>query len=335
MRHGYDAASGFLFSHERDFRFEGRRDSPPDGSFLVPAGDEARSLAELSGCLFLSGCREACTVVKARTMDGEVSGLLGSMSGRVRTFGSVSARGVKDVALPGKPVCLCGEMARSPAAVSEFCRMFPSSRTYVCSVVDELAAFGVLAAGLRGVDRPRRANLCLPDERRMDAEFVEFDKNLEGDGWGRMAYHVSRGRPVVNQMMSNPGMQLFYGRVLTDGVGGCGTYIVRLQEMDRFFPTEPLSVKLYGAMCVPVRMATTEAFARETGWRGPVVDVMCVSDMVWNLPTFAGFYRAMSGGKGFFGVSDAKDVRQTVGKGIVFRHDREYKVGLKDGRLDV
>lgn len=334
MRYGYDFLSKCLFSWEDDFKFEGRRDVPPDGSFLVPAGEDARAMAELMGCMFLSGCRSVCVVVRAKSMDGEACGLVGVMPGRIRTFNVQNLRDVASV-VEGKPVCLCGEIVKSPEKVSEFCRMFPSLKVYVCPVVEELAAFGALVPAMFDKERPRRVDFCVPDGRQAGDKFVAFDPKLEGDGYGRMAYHVSRGRPVFNQMMSEPGISSFYGRVLTDGIGGCGLYFVRSQEMDEFFPEEPLSVKLYGAMCVPVRVGNTEKFKEATKYADGKVDIMCVSDMVRGLTTFMGFYRAMSG-KGFFGASPVCQVKQLVGRGLVFRSDRGYRVDLgKDGRFDV
>lgn len=334
MKYGYDSLSKCLFSWDRDFKFEGKIDSPPDGSFLVPEGEDARVMAELMGCMFLSGCRDVCVVVRAKGMDEEVYGLAGIMPGRIRTFRGVTLRGIASVAMKGKPVCLCGEIVRSPEKVSEFCRMFPSLKVYVCPVVEELAAFGALVPAVLDKERPRRANLCIPDSRQADYKFVAFDPKLEGDGYGRMAYHVSKGRPVLNQMMSGPGASQFYGRVLTDGIGGCGLYFIRSQEMDEFFLEEPLSVKLYGAMCVPVRVANTEKFQKATEYNGKEVDVMCVSDMIPGLVTFTGFYRAMSG-RGFFGSSPLCQIKQLVGRGLVFRSDKGYRVDLgKDGRLD-
>ena len=61
----YDMVSKALFTWDRDFRYEGRKDDMPDGSLVVPGEWDNRMLAELMGCMFLSGCSRHCLVVRS------------------------------------------------------------------------------------------------------------------------------------------------------------------------------------------------------------------------------------------------------------------------------
>jgi len=330
-RHGYDPGTKALFSWEREFRFEGLADSAPEGSFLVSGDPETRVLQELAGCMFLSGCGDGCLAARMEDPDEEVMGLMGRFRGRVVPFrGGLGS--LAEVVPRDWTVCVCGLAARDPGKVARFCRAVPCRRTYVCPLVDELAAFGALVMRLPE-ERPRRAWLYAPDERPAGDEFVEFDPKLEGDGYGRMADLVRRGMPVLNEMMSGPGLVPFYGKVLTDGLQGASVYVVRSQEVADFFPVEPLAAT-YAAMCVPVRVGNTAEFAKASGWRGDWVDVAAASDAVPGVAAFARFYKVMSG-RGFFGVSDPKEVSIARRKAPVFRHNRAYRVGLDGlGRFD-
>lgn len=328
-KYGYDPKTKFLFSYDREFKLEGRRDAFPDGSFLASSDSEMRSLQEIAGCMFLSGCDETFTV-KGEPR-GEMVGAIGRFRGKVMPVrGSLKTM---EKAVPNDwTVCLCGSAAGDPSMVAEFCRLIPSRRVYVCPLTDELAAFGVLVMNLPG-ERPRRAWLHVPNMESAGDKFVEFDPKMEGDGYGRMADLVRKGVPVLNEMMCGPGLFPFYGKVLTDGLQGASVYVVRSQEMADFFPSETLSVT-YAAMCVPVRVRNTEAFQKASGWRADWVDVVAASDMVPGVSTFMRFYKVMSG-RGLFGVSGAKEVIILKKTAPVFRYNRAYRISLDgSGRFD-
>jgi hypothetical protein len=342
-RWGYDPGSKFLFSLRGEFSFEGTSgsvDSLGDGSDVALAAEpvhssgwEARVAQELAGCMFLSGWRGNCLALRMGLLDDECYGAAGMLRGRsVTVHGSLGS--MPDALPNGCPACLCGPAVKDPGKVAEFCRAFPNSRVYVCPLVDELAAFGALVVAA-SEEKPRRVNLFVPNKERLNEEFVEFDPKLDGDGYGRMADLVKMGLPVLNEMMSGPGVSPFYGKVITDGLSGASVYVMRPQDADRFFPKEPISAKTYAAMCVPTRMVNTEAFSSKSGWKGKRVDVVVASDMIPELFTFMGFYAVMTG-RGFFGTAPAGEVTIIRSKAPVFRSDRAYRVVLNgEGKFDV
>lgn len=332
-RRGYDPKSKYLFEWNRDFRFKGKSESVPDGNAYLAYDDgDMRIGQEIAGCMFLSGCRDSVMVLWMDDMDGEAYGVMGRFRGRaVSARGSID--GMANMASQFSMVCLCGPVVRSPGSVARFCRKFSCCRVYVCDLVDELAAFGALVSHLE-TEKPRRANLYEKNDEVADGDFVPFNPKLEGDGYGRMADLVKKGMPCFNQMMKGVGLFPFYDRVVSDGTQGSSVYMVSLDEMDAFFPGEPLSAKRYAATSVPVRMANTEGFSKASGWRNEWVDVVASSDFVLGTSTFMKFYKIMSG-RGFAGVCKPNEISIVKKKAPVFRYNGAYRAELKEGKFDV
>jgi hypothetical protein len=173
--------------------------------------------------------------------------------------------------------------------------MYPCHTIYICPVVEELAAFGVLVTNLKVQEKPRRTSLCVPHTHDFGGEHIEFDPNLEGDGYGRMADVVHKGMPVLNDMMRGPGISPFYGRVISRRVVEPYTFLIRSESVNRYFPTEPVSAKVYAATSVPVEMKNTKAFMSASGCNAEKVNMVVSSDFIPGLPVFLNFYKIMSG----------------------------------------
>jgi hypothetical protein len=327
--HGYDSLTKCLFSWDGDFRYEGKTDSPPIEATRPVNDDENRSLAELAGCQFLSGSYRGY-FFRVESFDKEVVALIapghkqivhGSWNSFFRE--DMNKRGMnelwKNISISA---CICGPAVRDPAIVAEFCRRFPAHSVYACPLVDELAAFGTLAGQLmtEKKDKPRRTSLCVPNKNVIEnRDFQPFDPSLDGDGYGRMAYVVSKGIPAVNEMMTRVGISPFYGKVLSKNDGT--VWIVRAEKAGAYFPHEPPSV-FYAATTVPVRVRNTDKFRERTGWANETVDIVIPSEYIPDLPVFMNFYQVCSG-MDFVAVSDKIDTKMPI-----FRYDKGY-VGEK------
>jgi hypothetical protein len=205
-------------------------------------------------------------------------------------------------------------------------------RVYVCPLVDELAAFGVLAMKLMeiGKEKPRRAFLCSPNEEPMDGKSVEFDPKLEGDGYGVMADVVTHGVPALNDVMKCPGVSPFYGKALMRNCSSPVAYLVRCESVDKYFPCEPISAKMYAATSVPVQFDNTNEFRKASGCESDKVNVVIVSDFIFMLPVFMNFYQIMSKCDV---VATASPENVACSKAMpVFRYRRAYSMGNTNAR---
>jgi hypothetical protein len=318
--HGYDPQSKNLFSWDGDFKYLGKIDKPPENSFIV--SEKGKRLCELIGCMFLSGCRKERIVLSLNKIGEEVFGLMGSIFGRRITFNTTTVEGMGKInGRENMMVCLCGGIVKHPQDMSEFCRMLPCSSVYACSVVEELAAFGVLVCGLAGKEKPRRLNFCVPNTELLGTECQEFDMKLEGDNFGRMADVIRQGIPVLNEIMTCMGISPFYGKVLVKEFAGLSTFIIRSDAVDRYFPYEPISAKSYAATSVFVEMKNTPIFSEHSGCNAKKVNIMVASDYVSGLQVFMTFYKIMSGFS-FVGVAELKDFPKSI---PVFRYNKGYK----------
>ena len=311
---GYDSLSKSLFSWNGDFLFDGQTDVPPDGT---PAVTECfRKQYEMLGCYFLSGfCRDA---IIYRFDGDDVSHMAGFVFGDRCAVAKIETREAYGlVAAKMYPICICGPDCRNPRKISEICRRFPSSAVYVCQVVDELAALGLLVSGLN--IRPRRTPLCQPNISTVEPIVEEFDPTLAGDGMGRMANYLKHGVPVLNDMMKCVGISPFYGKVLTGN--GTGTFIVRSCAIDRYFPSEPISLKKYAATSVPVEVKNTASFSGDSGFPDETVVILASSDYIPDLPIFMNFHHLMSG-KEFVVTARREDFDKAL---PVFAYNRAYR----------
>lgn len=318
-KYGYDPKTGSLFSWEFDFQFEGKGGLVPEGAIL----SEDQTEDEMVGCAYLSGRTGSFIVIH--------SGCSGDI-GHYRMFGNDPRLGLwkgNDID-PAKlaqmsdrmSLCVCGKVVQFPDKLARLCSRFSSSRMYACPLVDELAAFGALARGI-GV-KPYRVSLCWDNKAPIDARYRAFDPRLEGDALGRMAEVVDKNIPVVNEVMTTIGISPFYGKAVhRDWMPG-SKVVVRIVEMDRWFPQVPISAKNYAATTVFVKMETTEQFREQTGYNEAFADVFVATDYVPGVSTFMRFYKTLSG-RGFVFVSDQDKVKH--GEVVpVFRSDKAYRV---------
>lgn len=285
----------------------------------------------MAACSFLSGNRADGYFFWIDSFDKDVTLIVGSFFGdRVVVEDTHPWQGVvKRFGRTNSLISLCGRVVSDSVKVAQFCRQFPANRVYVCPLVDELAAFGILAIKLveMGKERPRRAFLCSPNEGVMDAKSVEFDSKLQGDGYGVMANVVAHGVPILNEMMICPGVSPFYGRVLLRNFVPNAAYLVRCEVMQEYFPYEPVSAKTYAATSVPVEFANNERFMKISGCTSEKVNVVVVSDYIPMLPVFMNFYKIMSGLD--FVVTLLGDILSSKIVSV-FRHSRAYRIKSAD-----
>lgn len=323
----YDYQKGYLWSWDGDFLFEGEflHDELQTGASLDDTfNKDNREFLEAVGALFLSGYRRDAVVIwyddeiRANVRMGKINGLGSDVmeNGWQNVLSFVTGR-VKG----NFPIVLCGKAASNPKTVAEFCAAFPSRSVYVCPVVDELAAFGNLVLNVD--DKPRKATLWFPNSEPLDAPFKEYNPKLKGDGLGRMAHLVRKGLAVYNDMRRGVGIPTFYGNVLHDGRCGDRRFIVRADEVDKFFPTTPLSAKLNASNTVFVSMVPSAAFRDASGVTSETVDVIVATEYIPELPTFMNFYKVMSK-MGFVGVSEPKNITFTKTMPL-FRYDKAYR----------
>lgn len=316
-KYGYDPKTGYLFSWEFDFQYEGKNELVPEGAVI----SEDRETDEMVGCAFLSGWTGEFLVL--RSDGGDKKFCLFGTDLRIGMWkgSEVEPQNLAKM-ISTMPICVCGKIVQDPEEMAMLCAMFPNSRMYACPLVEELAAFGALVRVVKG--RPHRVDFSRDNKEIIEAEFRAFDPSLDGDGMGRMAEIVHAGRPVVNEVKSVVGVSPFYGRTLNwDWTPGC-QIIVRAAEMDRFFPRTPISAKNYVATSVPVKIEITHLFQMESGYNEVFADVFVATDYVPGVSTFMRFYKTFSG-RGFVFVSDQDKVRH--GPIVpVFRSDKSYRV---------
>lgn len=321
IHHGYDPKSKDLFSWDGDFKYLGKSDNPPEKSFIVE--EDIRLWTEMAGCQFLSGYRRECvTYLSAGT--NSVSAYGNNLTVKFRWTNCYDWKKVVRLRLhshPTAPICVGGYVADDKAEIAELCKLYPSSTIYVCQLVEELAAFGVLVANIQDKEKPRRTSLCVPNKELLGGQGIEFDEKLNGDAFGRMADIINHGSPVLNEIMTCPGISPFYGKVLTRNTCDLSTFIVRCDAVDKYFPCEPISAKMYAATSVPVEMKNTEMFRKDSGCDKDKVNIMVASDYVPGLQAFMTFYKIMSA-LSFVGVAEFEDFPKNI---PVFRYNRGYR----------
>jgi len=307
-------SSGVGFSFDGDFHFH------KDGSMLDGnvCGDGAASKASAMGCYFLSGSRNPMLIVWS---DGEAQErfILARVMGRFAISRAIGE-------LPDS-VGICGPVCDMPDKVVKLCRSLSFSNIYVCPLVKGIAAFGLLANEVHEV-RNRRIPLFWNNTQELDSECQLFDANLDGDGLGRMANLVAKGIPVLNDMLTTPQVDTFYGRVLSFKEYEEPIYLLRSSKIREVFQTESIPIRDYVATQVPIELNNTEAFEKETGCVSRKVTVMSSSEYIPGLPEFLRFLSIM-GGKEWVISSKANSFEPE--RGIpVFRHHGGYRVDKED-----
>jgi hypothetical protein len=283
---------------------------------------EHRISACWAGAFFLAANRSPAWVFYASD-DGEVvsivivdsDGMLGVQQKR------------SNVSLTDR-VVLCGPKVKDPAWVASFCQRFPTNPMYVCPLVDELPAFGVLAKALvaQGKDWPRRAVLFQPVTEELPAlSSKEYEDNLDGDAYGRMVWAMSKGMMVFNDVMTGPGISFFHGRMLAMRAAFPeNVYVINSESIMSFIPHSPVSLKLYAATSVPVLARVTDDFCKATGHQGDHAVVAVASDFIPGIVTFLHFYGAVTKGGVFCTGMISSDGMK--GKLPVFRYNKMYLV---------
>lgn len=326
MNYGYDPKSKCLFSWDKDFKYEGKVDAAPAGAFIVE--ENFRQWTEMAGCQFLSGSSRDCLSFHSNGKDSAVvRGNLIRAECNLSMCYDWDKITSEPIAFTGL-VCVSGYVANDPVALAKLCKIYPCNSFYVCPIVEELAAFGVLIVNIPAKKRPRRVPFCVPNEKTEEGDSLEYDPKLDGDGYGRMADAVRKGFPAVNEMMDCPGISPFYGRVLAQKTGLPPNYIIRNDAMKLFFPTEPLSITHYAATSVPVEVTNTPAFRQASGCQEEKVHIVVATDYIPNLSSFMNFYKIMSG-KSFIGTAFVKQLISSK-KTPVFRYSRAYDIGVCD-----
>jgi len=312
-KYGYDKVTGTLVSWDFDFHYEGKCPVAPVSAFI----SKSTIQDEMAGCAFMSGWSDTFIVIRSDGTNYEY-GMLGTEH-EMWIGNNLDQEMLKKISLR-MPICICGKIVSIPDKMAELCGRFSNSRIYACPLIDELAAFGVLTREIG--HKPYRFTPAWDNKEEINAEHITFDAHLEGDGFGRMADVVKSGMPVLNEMMTTIGVSPFYGKVLHSGWVPGSQVLVRIQEMDKFFPHSPISAKNYAATSVPVSMETTEKFRKEVmaGYNEKFAEVFVVTDYVPGVSTFMRFYKTFSG-KGFIFTTD----RDSKRKMPIFRADKAYR----------
>ena len=320
--YGHDPLTGHLFAWEKEFRYAGRVDTPPGVSVSVPNDKELRFLACCAGAFFLSGNRSPAWVFHVSDEGEDVAIVINDESG----LNAVRQNHV-EVSMADR-VILCGPKVRDPNFIASFCGRYPINSMYVCPLIDELPAFGVLSRALVANDKdyPRRAILWQPNTEPLpSSHFKEYNPELDGDAYGRMAFAVSRRIPVLNDMMIGPGTSFFHGRMLAMKASfDDNVFVINPQSLGAFVPIAPVSLKLYAATSVPSMMPVTDDFRKATGHQGECAVIAVASDFIHGLGTFLHFYGSITGSGVFCtgSIPSGKRIEQLS----VFRHDRVYLV---------
>jgi hypothetical protein len=222
---------------------------------------------------------------------------------------------------------ICGDEALDPAGVAKICREHPQDEVYCIPWVrteDELIKNLTVNKG-----RPNRVFPCVPNEEFIDdlpdESTMDIDPKLPGDVYGRMSYVLRSGRCLVNQVMKTPCHADFYGNIMERGPGA-PRYIVAVEDMHKYFPQEPLSIKLYAATTVFVRMRGSEEFTKMVG--NDVADVMFATPFVPGIQEFMGWLRMMTG-DGLVGSFRPTEIfpRKNI---PLFRYNKGYSVPFND-----
>lgn len=320
MKYGYDKKTKCLFSWDGDFRYEGKTDVIPEDAFVVK--EESRTWLEMAGCQFLSGYTRNVLMYHSNS-DNSIAAYGDVLKESCKWTDCRDWKKVTEHIHPTASICISGYVASNPNELAEFCKTHPSNSVYVCPLVEELAAFGVLVMNIQDKEKPRKINLCIPNDKEMGDFFLKYEPTLNGDGYGKMADFINRGFPVLNEIMSCPGISPFYGRVLAEKSGKPSTYLLRKDAVGLFFPQEPLSATHYVATSVPVAVTNTTSFMRKSGCKDDKVNIVVSSDNIPWLKEFLNFYRVMSG-KDFVGTTNLIQLRaQNL---PVFRYSRAHNV---------
>ena len=312
-----------------------------DGKMFVREKEEGEDcfvgswMTEIIGCAFLSGWVGPMLVVKSKhgfTQSFIVTWNQKESPWSIESLGNAE-EGERRFKYMGKsmPICLFGTDVLQPELVFDFCNKFGNERIFVCSIVNELVALGALVVSENLV--PNRIIQMDMNNEKLDIDSIEFDKTLEDDGLGKMADLVSNGFPVENKIKNRIGENIFYGNVLHKDCLSADKVIVRMAEVDKFFPFAPISAKNYASTCSWVRLEVGIEFKRETRYEKDYIDVFVATDYFEDVAKFMRFYKTFSK-NGYVFVSE-KVPAEYNGLIPIFRADRVYKIEKEQYEKDV
>lgn len=269
-------SSGVSFGYDGKLHFQS---VAPEESSKCPQSSEVDY--SMIGCYVLSGSRGPLHVVWS---DGKKqhSKTICRVMGRFAVLDEQ-----KDV-----KKAICGPVCLMPDKMAILCKHIGHQVVYVCPLVRGLAALGAMIAAFPEI---KSVTPAWPNTDTLDLPCKEFDKELDGDGYGRMADLLSKGMSVLNQMVKTPAYTAFYDRVLSMESHDNPVYLVRRVDASRIFATEPTSVREYAASMVPVEMVNTNEFRDMTGCTDDKVSVMVSSGYNQGMADFMRFFKVLSG----------------------------------------
>jgi len=313
-------SSGNAFSFDGEFHFH-EVGAIPEGCIESDKGNEIE--ASIVGCYYLSGASRPMWIFWSDGMWTERF-LVTRVMGRFVVS--------RDASLEvGMGICgevgICGPVCSMPGKVAKLCREVSGVGVYACPLVDGLAAFGFLVAGMMEL-KNERLSMLSPNTEELEGSCQHYEDDLEADGLGRMADLVAKGMTVCNDMMTTPMREAFYGRVLSFRSYGEPVYLLRSGEARKVFEGEIVQVRDYAAMTVPVETDNTEQFSRMTGCLSKKVRFMVSSSYRRGMSDFLRFLKAMSG-RGWVASSSPKSFVPEMGV-PVFRHHGGYRIDRND-----
>lgn len=313
-RYSYDVETNDCFSFDKEVVYEGKFKLSPEGAFQT----QFRINEIVVGCAFSSGFSNNCLVLYS---DGKKT--IQIVVGYTKNDGYYLIPVCDDDLTQLKRrflTCVCGNIVKTDG-LADFCVRLNTPRVYVCPLVDELQSLGALVSNLRIM--PCRMVMAWDNDDEIDAEFQEYDKVLDGDAFGRMATLVSNGMDVVNEVKRSVGVSPFYGRVLHGQWKNGSTLIVRMAEVDKFFPHVPVVLKNYVATSVPVKVEVSDLLRGEIGYNERQANLFVTTDYIPDTSIFMRFYKSFSG-KGYVFSSDKTGITNKVLP--VFRSNKAYRV---------
>lgn len=307
VRYGYDLENGHLFSWDGEFHYY--KNAKPDENGIIVTN---RQMATLVGCGFLSGFSHLKCVWIDENERFEIGMILGKGKKLIlfKIKDEISA------------LALCGPAIKNSEIIAQECKKVnPIVSVYVCPLIEELAAFGVLASNLLidNLEHPRRANLYSyreDDDEVENWQKKDFDLKLGTDAIGRMAHLLSVNVPVKNEIMNVVGLSYFYNCVLSVvPIPNC-VAIVRCDAI-HLVPKMTHSMRT-AATSVPVM--TEVSGELQEAVQQPYFPVLLASDYIPEITTFMNFFHLCSRGKSFIFSS-----RGTLRDGPAFRYNAGYR----------
>lgn len=318
--HGYDPDTGSLFKWDKDFSYLGKTDAPPEDAEVLVSHPLAHIECEMVSAYFLGGKRDPIGIYWS---DGTeyVYTIMTVKDGSFVMLQMLPVQESNIRAFEGNAIYLTGPICSNPAKVGDFCRKVPVK--YVCTMGTDSAAFGLTI--LKSPNpRPRRAELTQVNNAEMDSESIAFDPTFPDDAMGNMALRVSKGIAVVNDIRIAPGISPFYGKIVTNKIIGDPVFMIDCPMVDKYFPSECLSIKMYAATNVPVEVENTGAFRKDTGYIAGKVKILIATSYHAGFQQFMQMYNIHSG-RHWVALLDPKKMKPT-GPVIVFRNNKAYRM---------